>query len=134
MLNHSVILKKVTSNTRRVKIRLLSQSYDIEVYQDHIHIAHVYILLKYMKENAYYIVRKEKFKYYSSKSIVDFDKATRIIPERVLHMEKDNVIVNSPVFNKKRITSKVSVNIGNTAYFDYTQDHYPEMVLIEAGK
>ncbi|MCV5881456.1 phosphopantetheine-binding protein [Escherichia coli] len=134
LLNRYVSLKIVTSNTRRVKERLLSQSYNIDVYQDHLHIANVYMSVKYMTDNAYCIVRKEKIKSYSSKAIVDFDEATRIIPERVFRRGENNVVVNMPVFNENRIISKLAVNMDNTAYFDHAQDHYPAMVLMEAGK
>ncbi|EMX8371638.1 hypothetical protein AAHR73_003658 [Yersinia enterocolitica] len=134
LLNCSVILKIVTSNTRRVKGRLLSQSYDINVYQGHIPIANVYISVKYMTDSAYSIVRKEKIKCFATKSIMVFDTATRVMPERVYRKLKDNVVVDAPVFNENRITSKLAVNFGNEAYFDHAQDHYPAMLLMEAGK
>lgn len=134
LLNHSVSLKISTSNTRRVKDKLLAQSYDIDVYQSYTHIAKVYMSVKYMTDNAYCVVRKEKIKGYSSKLIVDFDKATRIIPERVFRRGENNVVVNMPVFNENTIISKLAVNMDNTAYFDHAQDHYPAMVLMEAGK
>lgn len=134
LLNLSVSLKIVTSKTQRVKERLLSQSYDIDVFQDQIHIASVYMSVKYMTYNAYCIVRKGKLRCSLSKSIMDLDTTTKVLPERVFRREKNNIVVNTPIFNENRITSKLSVNMANAAYFDHVQDHYPAMVLMEAGK
>lgn len=134
LLNSVVRLKIVTRNARRVKERLLSQSYDIDVYQGHIHMANIYMSVKYMTESAYCIVRKGNLKCGTSRSIMVFDGSTKIAPERVFRRNKNNVVVDAPVFNENQIISKLAVNISNTAYFDHAQDHYPAMVLMEAGK
>ena len=134
ILNHSVSLKIATSNTRRVKERLLSQSYDIDIYKEETHIANVFMSVKYMTENAYCIIRKGKFKCKPSKSIMDSVKKVKINPAMVFRRNKNNVVVNEPVFDNDRVTSKLDVNMANTAYFDHVQDHYPAMVLMEAGK
>ncbi|WP_413453956.1 AfsA-related hotdog domain-containing protein [Erwinia persicina] len=134
LLNHYVTLKIMTNNTRRVKQRLFSQSYNIGIYQDSLHIADVNMSVKYMTDNAYCVVRKEKIKGYLLKSILKLDKESRINPERVFRSAENNVVVDMPVFNENIIISKLAVNMDNTAYFDHAQDHYPAMVLMEAGK
>ncbi|MDH1089261.1 AfsA-related hotdog domain-containing protein [Pantoea brenneri] len=134
LLNCSVILRIDTNNSQLVKERLLSQSYDIKIYQEQLHIANVHMSVKYMTGNAYFVMREEKIKVNSIKSVVDLDNELQVSPESVFRREKKNVVISTPVFSENRVVSKLAVNRCNTAYFDHIQDHYPAMVLMEAGK
>ncbi|WP_312760164.1 AfsA-related hotdog domain-containing protein [Pantoea brenneri] len=134
LLNSSVVLNVVTSNKRLTKGKLLSQLYDIKIYKEKLHIANVHMSVRYMTDEAYFIVRKGKIKNHSTKLVMLYEEDLKISPESIFRRGKDNVVIYAPVYTKNGVVSKLAVNRGNTAYFDHIQDHYPAMVLMEAGK
>lgn len=133
LLNETINLKIVANNSRRIKKRLLSQSYEIDIYLGNEHLANVYMSVKYMTNDAYCIARKDKLIYHPVTLDLRYYK-NDIIPERIFRRRESNVVISSAIFNENMITSILAVDMDNTAYFDHVQDHYPAMLLMEAGK
>ncbi|HAT1685210.1 TPA: hypothetical protein I8Y21_006047 [Klebsiella oxytoca] len=130
----SIFLRITTNNTLRVKDRLLSQIYRVKVSLDNIHMATVYMSVKYMSDEAYHKVRAKVNNSIINQKTYFSDQTMNVFPEYVYRRNSNNVVVRSPEFEGEKVTSLLTVNMSNTAYFDHAQDHYPAMVLMEAGK
>lgn len=129
-----ITLKITTDNTRRVRDKLLSQEYKINVVLNDMYIAMVQMSVKYMTSEAYHKIRSEINSKITNRKKLIFDQTLNVSPQDVFRKAGENVVVRMPEFKGDKVTSVLTVNINNTAYFDHVQDHYPAMILMEAGK
>ncbi|MEG2263064.1 MAG: AfsA-related hotdog domain-containing protein [Acinetobacter sp.] len=132
--HRDVTLKITTCNARRVKEKLFSQEYKINAFLNGICIATICMSVKYITNNTYRKIRKNISKSFKNRSKLFFDYVLNVPPKYIYRRNYDNVVVRAPKFEGDKVTSILTVNMSNTAYFDHVQDHFPAMVLMEAGK
>lgn len=130
----SITLKVTTDNSRRVKDKLISQDYKINVVLHDIWIATIYMSVKYVTPEAYHKIRNKTNDNIITREPLIFDQALNVSPKYVYRRDGDNIVIRMPEFEGDKVTSTLTVNMSNAAYFDHVQDHYPAMVLMEAGK
>lgn len=117
-----------------IKNRLISQDYHFEFYDETIY-AEFKMSVKYMTDAAYEVIRKKSIKEDTSNFFFNAtEKLSSIIPESIFRKDKHNVVIRTEQCNENHCISFICVDRNNTAYFDHEQDHYPAMVLMEAGK
>lgn len=129
-----ITLKITTDNTRRVRDKLLSQEYKINVVLNDMYIAMIHMSVKYMTSEAYHKIRNEINNEITTREQLFFDQTLNVPPKYVFRKAGENVVIRMPKFKGDKVTSILTVNMNNTAYFDHVQDHYPAMILMEAGK
>lgn len=134
LLGQFISFKITTDNSRRARDKLISQDYKINVFLNGLCIAKINMSVKYMTSEAYNKIRIKIINKINTKAKFIFDKNMNVQPKYVYRRDGDNVVVRMPEFERDKVTSELTVNMNNTAYFDHAQDHYPAMVLMEAGK
>lgn len=134
MLGQCINLRITTDRSRRARDKLISQEYKVNVTLNDLCIAKISMSVKYMTSEAYYKIRNQINNKINLRRRIIFDKALNIHPKYVYRRDSNNVVVRVPEFESNKVTSALTVNMNNTAYFDHAQDHYPAMVLMEAGK
>ncbi|WP_311791261.1 MULTISPECIES: AfsA-related hotdog domain-containing protein [Pantoea] len=130
----NIAFNVITDNSRRVRHKLISQEYKANAFLNDNYMAVVHMLVKYMSAEAYYKMRSKGNNQTIKIEPFVFEQAVNVLPEYVYRRCYDNVVVKFPKFESNKVTSTLTVNMNNTAYFDHAQDHYPAMVLMEAGK
>lgn len=122
-----------TGTANWVRNRLLSQDYRMEFTDNGVIYACVHMSVKYMTKHAYNHIRKRTENSIMWNSIADAMN-DNILPEAVFRKDEANTVIKNVQCNTLQCTSSLSVDKNNTAYFDHQQDHYPAMLLMEAGK
>lgn len=90
--------------------------------------------VKYMTSEAYHKIRNEVSRKINIAERLTFEQKLNVYPKYVYHKTGDNVVIRMPELENDKVISALTVNLNNTACFNYAQDHYPAMILMAAGK
>ncbi|MDN4626089.1 AfsA-related hotdog domain-containing protein [Erwinia sp. PsM31] len=134
LLDENINLTINTYNSRRAQNKILSQQYKVDARLGHVDMATIYMSVKYMTDEAYRKIRNIINKNAQNQSEFIFNQSMNVSPEYVYRSNVNNIVIKAPQFKNHKVISSLTVNMNNTAYFDHPQDHYPAMVLMEAGK
>lgn len=138
LCNKEINLIVNTTNTRKAHDTLFSQDYHIIYHFDGCHIASAFMKVKYMRKDAYQRIRSQGRSELIFSNMIDryaVDKERQRVPAiNIWRNNQKNSIINFPKGDWDKHTFFIASCFNNPAYFDHTQDHYPAMVLMEAGK
>ncbi|QUJ66788.1 hypothetical protein KDD30_11605 [Photobacterium sp. GJ3] len=132
-----ILIEVITKNQRWAKERLLYQEYDIYFFINQLQVAKLNLRVKYMKRDAYLAIRERTRKsrlIYSNQ--LKFQESDRVVPKnsKFGRENKSNLTLTDLNKHEDNITARLLIDFHNKSYFDHKQDHYPAMVLVEAGK
>ena len=135
--NKVIDIQVLTHNQHLAKDRLLKQDYLITFFLKERKIAQLELSVKYMKSESYLSIRKRA----RGCPLVYSDKCTFSHKDRVSPStfplgrgNVKNIALSKLIRVGNGAEADLLVDFENKSYFDHRQDHYPAMVLVEAGK
>lgn len=127
-------LKIFAYDSKKLKNQLYQQKYKIDVFNQDSFIASIYIAVTYVTDSSYKRIRgncQEKISKFNS--MKSQERCNIINPKLISRSLYKNVVISEPLIQQE-LCVLLHVDFNNISYFDHPQDHYPAMLLLEAGR
>ncbi|OTP87375.1 hypothetical protein B6D12_12745 [Gilliamella apicola] len=135
--NNELLMEVVISETKKIKEIVYKQNYAVNIYSNKKLICHIQMNVSYVPNEKYQKIRPNSDLGISNFNIIKSStrNINNIVSPHLLSMTRnENVVISCPDFSNETLSALLNVDFNNISFFDHQQDHYPAMLLMEAGR